>query len=386
MKTKTTRISIVITAFALGIALVWFLSKAGDKVRGPLEDLFSFTEETVNSVEKSLILDQRKDKRANKLQWIQGYVKNAERLKDPDKILLGAYDNNTVKTFETIINLEDSLHTTFPLIHIYTAWGDKPEQKFPAEQVNAIAELGSIPVITWEPWLTDFDSFAHPELPLREKRDKGGLMDISKGLYDFYIKAWAQEVKKVKSSVLIRVGHEMNDPYRYPWGPHNNKPKDFIAAWRHVHDLFKQQGVENVVWVWSPHPAYGMFKEFYPGDDYVDFVGSGVLNYGTVASWSKWWSFKEIFGNYYKQLSVFKKPIMISEFGSLAVGGDRAQWYENALDSLSIKYPAIKSIIFFHYSDDRTTTQQPLNWYLFDDDKTLREIREKLSFSLIKRH
>src|SRR5258708_31824178 len=146
MKTKTVRISIVVVAFLFGLGLVWLLSKAGDKVRGPLEDLFSFTEETVNSVEKNLILDQRKDKRANKLQWIQGYVKNAERLKDPDKILLGAYDNNTAKTFENIINLEDSLHTTFPLIHIYTAWGDKPEQKFPSDQVNAIVELGSIPI------------------------------------------------------------------------------------------------------------------------------------------------------------------------------------------------------------------------------------------------
>src|SRR5579859_3289799 len=201
MKTKAFRISVVAVAFLLGIGLVWLLSKAGDKVRGPLEDLFSFTEETVNSVEKNLILDQRKDKRANKLKWIQGYVKNAERLKDPGKILFGAYDNNTVKTFENIINLEDSLQTTFPLIHIYAAWGDKPEQKFPVNQVNGIVELGSIPVITWEPWLTDFDITLHPELPLREKREKGGMTDVAKGLYDFYIAEWAQQAKKIKSSI-----------------------------------------------------------------------------------------------------------------------------------------------------------------------------------------
>lgn len=375
MKTRTFRISVVIAAFGFGITIVWFLSKAGDKVRGPLEDFFSFTEQTVNSVEKNLILDQRKDKRANKLRWIQGYVKNPNRLRDPDRILFGAYDNNTVKSFENIINLEDSLGTTFPLIHIYTAWGDKPEQKFPTDQVNGIVELGSIPIITWEPWLTDFDESLHPELPPREKRDKGGLTDIAKGLYDFYIISWAKEAKKINSSMMIRPGHEMNDPYRYPWGPHNNKSKDFIEAWKHIHDVFKQNGVENVLWVWSPHPAYGYFKEYYPGDLYVDFVGSGALNYGNVATWSKWWSFKEIFGNYYQQLSAFKKPIMISEFGSLAVGGDRSQWYSNALDSLILKYPAVKAVVFFHYSDDRTTTQQPLNWYLSDDKKTLGVVR-----------
>src|SRR5258708_3290678 len=162
MKTKTFRITVVVAAFTIGITLVLILSLAGNKVRGPLEDFFSYTEETVNSVEKNLILNQRKDRRANKLQWIQGYLKNAARLKDPDKILFGAYDNNIKTSFENVINLEDSLHTTFPLIHIYTAWGDKPEQKFPTLQVQGIVELGSIPVITWEPWLTDFDIAIHP--------------------------------------------------------------------------------------------------------------------------------------------------------------------------------------------------------------------------------
>ncbi len=366
------------TAFAIGIGLVLILSLAGNKVRGPLEDLFSFAGQAVNSLEKNMIVDQRKNKRATKLQWVQGYLKNAARLKDPDKILLGAYDNNTNQSFESIIDLEDSLRTTFPLIHIYTAWGDKPEQKFPTLQVESIIELGSIPVITWEPWLTDFNQENHPELPPREKREKGGMNDVAKGLYDFYLISWARQAKKIKSSMLVRVGHEMNDPYRYPWGPHNNKPKEFIAAWQHIHEVFLQQGVDNVVWVWSPHPAYGMFKEFYPGDAFVDYVGSGVLNYGTAATWSKWWSFKEIFGNYYTQLAAFKKPIIISEFGSLAVGGDRSQWYAQALDSLKLNYPVVKSVIFFHYSDDRTTTQQPLNWILTDDRETLKAIRKGL--------
>jgi beta-mannanase len=378
MKSKTFRISVAAAALGIGVALVLILSLAGNRVRGPLEDFFSFTGQAVNSVEKKLILDQRKNKRANKLQWIQGYAKNSARLKDPDRMLLGAYDNNTSQSFENIINLEDSLQTTFPLIHIYCAWGDKIEQRFPTLQAQSIIELGSIPVITWEPWLTDFDAEVHPELPPRDKREKGGMTDVAKGLYDFYIIQWAKKAKEIKSSMFVRVGHEMNDPYRYPWGPHNNKPKEFIKAWQHIHDVFIQQGVDNVVWVWSPHPAYGMFKDFYPGDAYVDFVGSGVLNYGTAATWSKWWSFKEIFGNYYNQLAIFKKPIVISEFGSLAVGGDRSQWYAEALDSLQLNYPAVKSIIFFHYSEDRTTTQQPLNWYLTDDRTTLKSIQRGL--------
>ena len=160
--------------------------------------------------------------------------------------------------------------------------------------------------------------------------------------------------------------------------PSGTDPADFIAAWKHIRYVFEKEGAKNIIWVWSPHPAYGQFKTYYPGAAYVDFVGSGTLNYGTAATWSKWWTFDEIFGNHYEPLAAFNKPIMISEFGSLAVGGDRAQWYGNAMDSLSIKYPLVKSLLFFHFSDDRTTTQQSLDWRVINDGATLAEIREKL--------
>ena len=170
----------------------------------------------------------------------------------------------------------------------------------------------------------------------------------------------------------------MNDFFRYTWGPQNNSAKDYIDAWRHIHDLFIKLGANNIVWLWSPHPAYE-FKTFYPGDNYVDFVGVGVLNYGTVAVWSKWWSFKEIFGNHYGQLAVFNKPIVITEFGSLVAGGDRAKWYANSLDSLPQKYPLVKSIILFHFSKDNTTTQQTLNWDIIDDHDVTTAIVNELS-------
>jgi hypothetical protein len=64
-------------------------------------------------------------------------------LRNPPEILLGAFDNQNKESFESTINLEDTLKTTFPLIHIYTAWGSKEEQQFPALQVKAILELGS---------------------------------------------------------------------------------------------------------------------------------------------------------------------------------------------------------------------------------------------------
>jgi len=259
-------------------------------------------------------------------------------------------------------------------MQVYTAWGSKDEQKFPMVKVQTILKLGSLPVITWEPWLTDFDAEEYPQLRERNKRDRGGLKDIANGLYDDYITEWATDAAEVKQPILLRFGHEMNDPYRYPWGPHNNRPEDFISAWKHVHDLFIEHGANNIIWVWCPHPAHGLFDLYYPGSEYVDYTGVGVLNYGTVAHWSEWWDFKDIFGQHYDDLAAFNKPIMITEFGSLAVGGNRGTWYHKALNNLPENYPMVKCMMFFHFSKDNTLTQQELNWYFIDDSTCVANI------------
>jgi hypothetical protein len=309
---------------------------------------------------------------------LQPYLSSFEKIKHPTQFFFGAFDNHAGSDFQLIINLEDTLHTVFPFIHIYTAWGSKPEQEFPKKQVNDILSLGSIPVITWEPWLVAFDATEHPELKPEADRDKGGMTDVANGVYDFYLLQWAKQARKIHAPILLRLGHEMNDPYRYPWGPHNNSAADFVAAWKHVHDLFRKAGANNIIWMWSPHPAYGFFKEYYPGDAYVDYVGIGTLNYGPVASWAKWWSFDEIFGKYYQDLAAFKKPIVLTEFASLAYGGNRNKWYDDALKNIPLKYPAVKGLLFFHFDSDHTTTQQVLDWSIINDRKIIASVRDEV--------
>lgn len=379
MAKKSGRIAATIAAIALGLLIVIAIVFAGNQSRGPLENLFTSMGDMVKNVEHYFILQKRENKREKKLAWFEPYKQNLDSLKNPSVILFGTYDNETTDSFESIINLEDSLHTTLPLIHLFTAWGSKPEEQFPKLQVETILALGSLPIITWEPWLVDFDEEQYPNLRPVKERDKGGLADVAAGLYDQYILGWAMEVTKLKAPLFLRVGHEMNDPYRYPWGPQNNKPDDFIAAWKHIRAIFDSVGATNVIWIWSPHPAYGYYEYFYPGDDMVDYVGVTTLNYGVVANWSQWWTFEEIAGNYYDQLAQFNKPIMISEFGSLAVGGSRSDWYADALRDIPVRYPLVKSVVFFHFSSDNTTTEQTLNWYFIDDSATTQAIIRELS-------
>lgn len=316
--------------------------------------------------------------RTGALTWFARYRRDLSLLRRPDSVLLGAYDGGIPQTLDGVARLDHALGATLPLIQFYSAWGDKPDEQFPLTLATAIWDYGSVPVITWEPWLTDFDSREHPHLPLPAMRERHGLAAVGSGDYDFYIDRWASDAARFGKPLYLRFAHEMNDPYRYPWGPQHNSKEEYISAWRHVVDRFRRAGATNVIWVWSPHVAYQYWDLYYPGAGYVDWVATGALNYGPIAQWSAWWSFRQIFGTKYLRLAAFGKPVMVAEFGSLAVGGDRTAWFHDALTALPRQYPAIRAVLFFETSGDQTVTSQKVDWTFTDDSAVVGAIRGAL--------
>jgi hypothetical protein len=314
--------------------------------------------------------------RRRELRWFEPYREDTDRLRRPDRLLLGAYVGVGPEMLDGIVGLERSLETTLPLVHVYSAWGDQAEHQFPQRAATSIWNMGSLPVITWEPWLSAFENARHPFLPLREMRDRHGLGAIARGEYDFYVDRWAADAARFAQPLFLRFAHEMNDPYRYPWGPQHNTKEEFIAAWQHVAQRFRDAGARNVIWVWSPHVAYEYWELYYPGAEHVDWVATGVLNFGPIAHWSRWWTFDEIFGTKYPRLAEFGKPILVAEFGSLGVGGDRHAWYRDALESLSTDYTQVKGLLFFHTPADRTVTYQQVDWTVTDDPALRRMLAD----------
>jgi hypothetical protein len=375
------RIAIVTAFVASAAAAVIGLSALGSASEGPLSSALGWLGAATGAVEHRIRDRLGAPPRRETLRWLEPYRASADLLRKPDIVLLGAYDSGIPRTLDGVLALETSLHAPLPLIQVYSAWGDKPDQQFPVGLLTAITGLGSIPVVTWEPWVADFESVRHPGIALRDARDRHALEAVARGDYDFYVDAWAAEAARFGKPIFLRFAHEMNDPYRYPWGPQNNTKEEYIAAWRHVVERFRAAGARNVIWVWSPHVAYEYWDLYYPGDAYVDWVATGVLNFGPIAQWSRWWTFAEIFGAKYPRLAAFGKPIMIAELGSLAVGGDRATWYRDAIDSIPRSYPAVRAVLFFHASDDQTVTYQKVDWTIAGDSMLAGTLREALASS-----
>ncbi|HET7712666.1 MAG TPA: glycosyl hydrolase [Thermoanaerobaculia bacterium] len=375
-----------IAFFALGwlIALAILLEGAtGPGLRGLLaraEDALAGVGQSLSNAEGDALQRVRGRSRRDLLAPFRPSIATRAALLQPGRMLFGAYDGGFPDSFRGLDSLETRLGYRFPVISFYQAWGDRPDQAhFPRRMAETIDQLGSIPMITWEPWVKDFDESRRTNLPNLAQREYATLAAIARGDYDFYITPWAVEAARFGKPILLRFAHEMNDPYRYPWGPQNgNRPDDFIAAWKHAHMVFQKMNATNVLWVWSPHISMPWFEYYYPGAEWVDWVGTGVLNYGDVAPWSRWWTFEQIFGKAYPALEKLQKPIMITEFGTLTSGGDARQWYREAFDQIENRYPRIRAIVFFNQERDVTLSTAPLNWSVLQSPAATLVVRDVL--------
>lgn len=280
--------------------------------------------------------------RREALKPLQPTLSSAEALRNPQTILFGVQQRGG---FEDIAAVEQKLGVPFSIISFTVQWGEGDEHRFPSEAIDAIEQRGSIPLITWEPWVTGFTATARNQLPPRGEREYRSLAAIGRGAYDFYAGEWAEEAARYGKPVLLRFAHQMNDPHRHPWGPQNgNRPEDFVAAWRHLHNLFQRANARNVLWVWSPDSS-PWFEYYFPAEEYVDWIGLEALNHGTTRSWSRWWGLHQILEKPYPLLSSMRKPIVITEFGTVAAGGDPAEWYRQAFVNLEQSYPRVRALV-----------------------------------------
>jgi hypothetical protein len=199
---------------------------------------------------------------------------------------------------------------------------------------EAIWSRGSVPLVTWEPWSWIESS---QRFPLRA---------IADGRYDAYIRSSAAAAAAWGHPILLRFGQEMNGGW-YPWGKEHSASA-YKLAWRHIVNVFRMLGANNVRWVWSPYVSNGghlLFERYFPGDRWVDWVGLDGFNWGGSRAWQ---SFSTIFANSYRMLSrMTSRPIMIPETGSTEEGGDKAAWISMALKQELPRFPRIRALVWF---------------------------------------
>jgi mannan endo-1,4-beta-mannosidase len=218
---------------------------------------------------------------------------------------VGAYVKGLPGSYAPLTALGRAAGAPLNVALYYSGW---PETFKPAFAVQA-KDNGAVPFIQIDPVSIN-------------------LAAIVAGVYDTYLKTFATSVASYGATtgqgVIIGFGHEANG-YWYSWGYRHTSPAVFVAAWRHIVTLFRQQGADNVTWLWTvniidtrggiPSPA-----PWWPGSSYVTWVG--LDGYYLKRNWT----FASLFGPTIKAVRALTlDPVLIAETGAATAVGQPAK-------------------------------------------------------------
>jgi mannan endo-1,4-beta-mannosidase len=182
------------------------------------------------------------------------------------------------------------------------------------------------------------------------------LTDIARGRYDQYLDAYASAVRDFGQAVIIGFAHEPNGSW-YPWGLGHVSPATWIAAWQHVVNVFRQEGADNVIWLWtvnSQGPDGPMAGAWWPGSSYVTWIG--IDGYYTKPGDT----FGSVFGTVLGEVRGFGKPIIISETAVGPGTGDQTAGIANLFAGL--RASRLLGLIWFDVAQDNGQYRQ--DWRL----------------------
>ena len=220
-------------------------------------------------------------------------------------------------------------------------------RKFPAEMCSWVRDLGKVPYVRL---------MLRSDVDQQHSEKKFTLRKIIAGEFDVDLRAWAREAKNFGSPILIEWGTEPNGDW-FSWnGKWNGGPGEgpacYISAYRHIVDAMRAEGTDNLQWVWHvnwdnvPKAKWNAFENYFPGENYCDWLAISAYGPTTPMMKEEMESFAFKLDEAYPGLTKLapNKPIIVAEFGCELHNRhvDAAQWAKSALDDLfSNRWPAV---------------------------------------------
>lgn len=135
---------------------------------------------------------------------------------------------------------------------------------------------------------------------------------VADGRIDRWLNAYAAAVRAYGKPLIIGFAAEPNGTWD-SWGYGHTSPSAWIAAWRHMVDVFRRDGADNVIWLWTVNAVNlratrAPLRLWWPGSAYVTWAGIDGYYYTSSATWGN------VFAPTIKQVrTITSDPVLISE-------------------------------------------------------------------------
>lgn len=290
------------------------------------------------------------------------------------KLHWGIFENNAPVNFDELKKIEERVDYTFPILLYYTGILENKERhpNLATALANAKKE-GRILELTLQ--------------TVAQSPGEGNMVyDILDGKYDTYLKNYAKEVVDYGDPILFRLGNEMNGDWCVYSSHHTSKDTEiFKEFYRYVYQIFQEAGADNVIWVWNPNgKAFPDFKWndelcYYPGDEYVDVIGMTSYNTGTYYEDEKWTEFDQMYDPLYqKYIERYEKPLMITEFSSSSVGGDKEAWVAKMFQHIN-QYDRLKVAVWWDGCDWDPQGNVARSYFIDETDELVQVFKQNLA-------
>jgi len=248
-------------------------------------------------------------------------------------------------TPEDVAHYEQAVGAKAAWIYFSDNWFES--RTFPASMCGWIRDLGKIPYVRL---------MLRSDVDQRHAEKTFTLNKIIAGEFDVDLRAWAHDAKAFGSPILVEWGTEPNGNW-FGWNGKWNGgaaagPARYIAAYRHIVDLMRAEGADNLQWVWhvnwydEPEAKWNAFENYFPGNNYCDWVALSAYGPITPKTSEGIESFRFKIDEAYPRLTTVapNKPVIFAEFGCDLHNRhiDVVHWAQSALDDLfSNRWPAI---------------------------------------------
>jgi hypothetical protein len=217
------------------------------------------------------------------------------------------------------------------IVSIYTPFDVMP----PVSQLEGVSQSGSIPMVSMHCGALD--------------------SSVAAGEYDIALRKLASDYRAFGRPVLLRWFWEMNLPNS---GGHGaclgtnsaTWSSDYIAAFRHIRNIFRSAGASNVSFIWCPSDAPGSrnnenVDEFFPGTSYVNWIAADLYDKPGL----RVRTFESKFGPFYRYWSNPAHggglPIIITETGSAGTG--QVSWLTSIETSFEAVFPDVHGVVYY---------------------------------------